>query len=104
VGSPDEVEHSREDLEAVDYVGIGPIRGTSTKADAGAAIGLDGFSRVLKLIGVPAVAIGGLGLGQVGDLIRAGAAGAAVVSAICGAEHADNAARALSEEISAARR
>jgi thiamine-phosphate pyrophosphorylase len=103
VGSPEEVERSQEDLAAVDYVGIGPIRGTSTKADAGAAIGVEGFSRVLDLVRVPAVAIGGLGEGQAGALVRAGAAGVAVVSAICGSEHPEHAARALSDEIAAAR-
>ncbi|MDX6806867.1 thiamine phosphate synthase [Terrihabitans rhizophilus] len=103
VGSSGEVEGSREDLRHVDYVGIGPIRGTSTKADAGAAIGVDGFQKVLSLVDRPAVAIGGLGLGSVGPVIRAGARGVAVVSAICGADDPETAARRIREEIAAAR-
>jgi thiamine-phosphate pyrophosphorylase len=103
VGSAAEVETSREDLRHVDYVGIGPVRGTSTKADAGSAIGVEGFRQVLALVDLPAVAIGGLGTGSTGPVIRAGASGVAVVSAICGADDPEAAARRLREEIAAAR-
>jgi thiamine-phosphate pyrophosphorylase len=104
IGSGDEIAASAADLPMVDYVGIGPVRGTSTKADAGSAIGVDGFSRVFAQVDRPAVAIGGLGLGTSGPLIGAGASGVAVVSAICGASDPAAAARALADEVAAARR
>ncbi|MGQ4275212.1 thiamine phosphate synthase [Terrihabitans sp. B22-R8] len=103
IGSPDEFEASRDDLPFVDYVGIGPVRGTSTKSDAGAAIGIDGFARVRKLVDRPVVAIGGLAQSQIGDLIAQGADGVAVVSAICGSADPQAAARDLRREIEAAR-
>ncbi len=103
VGSPAEFETSRPYLDAVDYLGIGPIRATATKSDAGQAIGIDGFSAVRALTSLPVVAIGGLGLGTVAPVIRAGAGGVAVVSAICGTDNPENASRDLLAEINAAR-
>jgi thiamine-phosphate pyrophosphorylase len=103
VGNPAEFEHSREDLSACDYLGVGPIRATGTKADAGAAIGVEGFAKVRALTDLPIVAIGGLALGDAAPLIRAGAQGIAVVSAICGADDVKAAAYGLLSEISSAR-
>lgn len=103
VGNPDEFEASRDHLHAVDYLGVGPIRGTSTKSDAGSAIGLEGLAAIRALTALPIVAIGGLGVGDVAPVVRAGAGGAAVVSAICGAADPAAAARELIAEIRAAR-
>jgi thiamine-phosphate pyrophosphorylase len=103
VGNPSEFEHSREDLAAVDYLGVGPIRATGTKADAGAAIGVEGFAKVRALTELPIVAIGGLAPGDAAPLIRAGAQGIAVVSAICGASDPKAAAYGLLSEINSAR-
>lgn len=84
VGSPAELGASRGELAAVDYLGTGPVRVTATKADAGAAIGVDGLSAVLALAGLPVVAIGGIDAVLAAEAVAAGAAGAAVVSAVCG--------------------
>ncbi|MBW8771862.1 MAG: thiamine phosphate synthase, partial [Gemmatimonadetes bacterium] len=43
-----------------DYVGIGPWRSTSTKPDAGPALGPAGVRRLLAMMKVPAVVIGGV--------------------------------------------
>lgn len=103
-GSPAELAASREQLAAVDYLGVGPIRGSATKLDAGKAIGVEGFAELRALTDLPLVAIGGLGAGQVCPLIQAGAQGVAVVSAICSAADPDQAAQQLVEEIASARR
>lgn len=84
VGSEAEFATSRADLDAVDYVGIGPVASTRTKDNAGQAIGVDGFAAVRRLIDKPAVAIGGVGAAHITDLAAVGADGIAVVSAICG--------------------
>lgn len=69
----------------VDYVGIGVIRPTATKPDHPPALGIDGFRALAASASVPAVAIGGVGIDDVVALRDAGAAGVAVVSALCAA-------------------
>ncbi len=102
VGSPEEFEASRDHLHAVDYLGVGPVEATSTKADAGNAIGVEGLARVRALTSLPVVAIGGIGTGNIAPVLRAGAGGVAVVSAICGADDPAEAARTLRAEIRSA--
>lgn len=79
----------------VDYIGVGPVRATASKADAAAPLGLEGLARIVRAAPVPAVAIGGVGLADVPALKRMGAAGLAVISAIAGAPDPEAAARAL---------
>ncbi len=103
VGSPDEFEASRDHLDAVDYLGVGPVRATSTKSNAGDSIGVQGLAAIRALTELPIVGIGGLGTRSVAPVIRAGAQGVAVVSAICGARDPAEAARELIAEIRSAR-
>ncbi|MFB7251774.1 bifunctional hydroxymethylpyrimidine kinase/phosphomethylpyrimidine kinase [Microbacterium sp. NPDC056234] len=67
----------------VDYLGVGVIRPTSTKPDHPPALGIDGFRMFAAASPLPCVAIGGVGLEDAADLRAAGAAGVAVVSALC---------------------
>jgi thiamine-phosphate pyrophosphorylase len=83
------------DAEVVDYVGLGPVFSTTTKADAAPPLGLDGFRAVGAMLPVPFVAIGGVDAANAGAIIAAGAAGIAVVSAICAAPDPRAAAAAL---------
>jgi thiamine-phosphate pyrophosphorylase len=77
-----------------DYWGIGPWRATSSKEDAGAGLGADGFSRLLRLAGSrPALAIGGVTPEDVPVILQAGGKGVAVVSGILEAEDVEAAAR-----------
>ena len=70
-----------------DYWGIGPWATTSTKGDAGAALGAAGFARIRAHAGLrPCIAIGGIRPDDVAAAIAAGAAGIAVVSGILDAE------------------
>lgn len=87
------------ETELVDYVGLGPVFATATKADAPAPLGLDQFSRLRSAIALPVVAIGGIGAAQAGDVITAGADGIAVVSAICAADDPKLASRHLLDGI-----
>jgi len=79
----------------VDYVGLGPVFSTATKADAAPPLGLDGFRSVGAMLPVPFVAIGGVDAANTGAIRAAGAAGVAVVSAICAAPDPKAAAAAL---------
>lgn len=82
VGNRDEAGLAR----AADYWGIGPWRATTTKPDAGAALGRDGFRELGALgQGVPCVAIGGIRPEDVPAVFEAGGTGVAVVSGILGA-------------------
>jgi len=93
-------EAARVDCALADYVGIGSVYPTATKPDAGPAIGVAGLQAVHKLLPLPAVAIGGIGLGNAAEVMAGSTVeGIAVVSAICGASDPEAAARGLRAEI-----
>lgn len=84
--SPETDQETRSAREqGADYLGIGPVFGTATKADAGDAIGLETISRRAKLAGIPVIGIGGITETNASQVINAGAVGVAVVSAIASA-------------------
>jgi len=87
----------------IDYVGIGPIFPTGTKADAAPPVGIAGFAALRRRLALPVVAIGGLTVANLSDLIAAGADGIAVVSAICTAADPAAAARALRQAVETGR-
>lgn len=91
------------DPRLVDYVGVGPVFATSTKPGHKAPVGLTGLARLVSAARLPAVAIGGLKAGHVGPVVKTGAAGLAVVSAICGEPDPQAAASELSQAIRRAR-
>lgn len=78
-----------------DYLGVGAVYATSSKADAGAPIGIAGLHRVLSAAPLPAAAIGGITLDSVAEVRAAGAAMAAVISAVSGAADPQAATQAL---------
>ncbi|KQQ65654.1 bifunctional hydroxymethylpyrimidine kinase/phosphomethylpyrimidine kinase [Microbacterium sp. Leaf320] len=69
----------------VDYLGVGVIRPTTTKPDHPPALGVEGFRALVETTVLPCVAIGGVGIDDTERLRSAGAAGLAVVSALCAA-------------------
>ncbi len=92
------------DPGVVDYVGTGAVYATATKADAGAAIGLDGLTALRRRLALPMVAIGGIGLSTAAAVAATGVEGIAVVSAICGAVDPEAAARDLRGAVDRGRR
>lgn len=85
VTNMEEVRKSRIDL--VDYVGAGPIYATETKPGK-EATGSDWLKKIKSLHpGLPIVAIGGIKPENAQNVLRAGADGLAVVSAIAKAEN-----------------
>lgn len=88
-----------EEVEAydVDYLGVGAIFATPTKPDAQARWGVSGIAEVRRRSRHCLVAIGGLDASNAADVVRAGADGIAVVSAICSAPDPFQAARTLTE-------
>lgn len=100
----DAAEAATVDAALVDYVGVGPVYGTGSKADAGPAIGLAGLTDMRGRLAMPMVAIGGIGADTAGEVMAAGVQGIAVVSAICSVADPEAAARDLRRRIEAARR
>lgn len=84
VNTAEQVEAAREHGAALDYLGVGPVWPTGSKADAAAALGLDGLATLAAASPWPCVAIGGVTAERAGQVRAAGAAGVAVISAICG--------------------
>jgi thiamine-phosphate pyrophosphorylase len=103
--SIDAVEQARAaDPEYLDYVAFGPFAATATKGDAGAPIGAAGLAAVRELTALPLVAIGGVNEANLGDAIRAGADGIAVVAAIMAATDPAATSRRLRNAVDAARK
>ncbi len=98
----EQLEEARN--QPVDYLAISPVFPTPTKTDTGPAWGLEGLARARQLTTLPLVAIGGLNEQNAVEVIRSGADGLAVVSAICAAPDPEQAARRLRSLIDEARR
>jgi len=90
--------------DGADYIGVGPIFSTATKTDTGAPLGLEGLIRIRKTIKIPIVAIGGLNHKNAKAVIKSGADGIAVVSAIVSARDPEKSAKQLKEIIIKAKR
>ncbi len=86
-----------------DYLGVSPIYLTPTKTELTEALGLEGLRRIRAVARHPLVAIGGINIHTAAEVIRAGADGVAVVSAICSAGDPAAVARDLTECIAGAR-
>jgi thiamine-phosphate pyrophosphorylase len=80
-----------------DYIGAGSVFPTKTKKDAGKAIGVSGLAEIVRAVSVPVVAIGAINRNNVLDVLKAGADGVAVISAIAAAPNPEDEARALLE-------
>jgi len=89
--------------QGANYVGVGPVFPTSSKADAQPPIGLEGVSAQAAAAGLPSVGIGGITSENAAAVIAAGAAGVAVISAILGADDPRLAAARLVEVVGRAK-
>jgi thiamine-phosphate pyrophosphorylase len=90
VGGVSELESGK----GADYWGVGPWHSTSTKADAGAPLGAEGFRAIVaRAGGIPCIAIGGVRPEDVAPVLGAGGVGVAVVSGIFGSADVEGAAR-----------
>jgi len=94
-----EQAQAAENLDA-DYLGVSPIFSTPTKTDTGEAWGIEGLTALRARSRHVLVAIGGINSSNAREVIRAGADGIAVVSAICAAPDPEAAARELRRLIS----
>jgi thiamine-phosphate pyrophosphorylase len=77
-----------------DYLGVGAIYPTGTKADI-EVVGLKLLKEIKRKVALPIVAIGGIDKDNIGEVMNAGANAAAVISAVLGAADIESAARRL---------
>ncbi len=89
--------------DGADYLGVGDIYGTTTKPDAGPPIGLEGLRRIVEAVTIPCVGIGGITPENAAAVVKAGAAGVAVVSAVMAAPDPEEATRRLRDAVLQAR-
>jgi thiamine-phosphate pyrophosphorylase len=87
-------------LDQLDYVAIGGVFVTQSKDNPDPPVGLDGFRTILRAVRVraphmPVTAIAGIDHGNAADVIRAGADGVAVISALSLAADPAKAAREM---------
>jgi len=69
-----------------DYIGFGPMFGTTTKDTGLSARGIDMLKQIRAAVKIPIVAIGGINEQNVQEVWQAGADSAAIISDILGAE------------------
>ena len=81
-------------VDGADYLGVGALLGTPTKADA-QLVSFDELRTICAAVEIPVVAIGGLNCDTIAQLAHTGIDGVAVVSAIFAADDCEAASRAL---------
>lgn len=91
--TPEEARQAEAD--GADYLGVGSVWATGSKADAGEPVGLEGLRAVVAATRLPVVAIGGVDAGRAREARAAGAAGVAVISAVMAAPDPARAVREL---------
>ncbi len=81
--------------QGADYLGVGPVFPTGSKADAAPPIGLTGLAEIVRAVDIPVVAIGGISQENLTDVLETGVSGVAVISAVVAASDITQAARNL---------
>ncbi|MDR2247136.1 MAG: thiamine phosphate synthase [Treponema sp.] len=88
-------EALRAQAEGADYLGVGPVYPTCSKADSGESIGLEGLAAIRAAVHIPVAAIGGINEANAAQVMEAAVAGIAVISGILSQPDIEAAARNL---------
>lgn len=91
-------EAVQAEKDGADYLGVGAVYSTQTKPDAGFT-GIEGLQQIARSVHLPIVGIGGIHENNAADVIRAGACGVAVVSAVMSAPDPKAAAAEIKKRI-----
>jgi thiamine-phosphate pyrophosphorylase len=85
--STHDIEQARDaERNGADYIGFGPMFGTTTKNTGYAARGVEMLGKIRAAVKLPIVAIGGINEQNVTQVWQAGADSAAIISDILGAD------------------
>ena len=99
-GSAATMEEAKKCLsDGADYVGFGPVYPTGSKDDAGPVSGIDTLKKIVETIPLPIIAIGGIDEENTPEVMKTGAHGIAVISAVCCEENPEGATKGLYEAI-----
>jgi len=85
VSTHNSAQFEKAAASSADYIAVGPVYDTSSKANPGQVVGVDFLRKVRGLTDKPIVAIGGITLDRAAEVIEAGADSIAVISGILGA-------------------
>ncbi len=95
--SPDQAKAAIE--AGADYIGVGPIFRTATKADVCDPVGLEYLDHVVNTCPLPFVAIGGIKEESISEVVNRGARTVCLVTEIVGADDISATVRRLSATI-----
>lgn len=95
-------EAARVWQSGVDYLGVGPIYGTRSKANPAPDMGLDTLRRICADSPIPVVAIGSITAERIAEVMACGVHGVAVISAVVAAADPELATRRCREALDAA--
>ena len=88
-------EALRAEQEGADFALFGPVYGTPSKAEYGPPQGVQALEAAARRVRIPVFAVGGVTAERVGELVSAGARGVGLISAVFGADDAQQAASAV---------
>ncbi len=80
-------------MTGIDYIGVGPIYGTRTKANPAPDMGLETLRRICEHSPIPGIAFGSITADRIAEVMATGAHGVAVASAVVSADDVETAAR-----------
>lgn len=82
-----------------DYVTLGPVYHTASKAPYGEPIGQKPLTEAAAHLKIPLYALGGINKERVGEVLEAGASGVALISAILAGKDTESRAREITDEL-----
>jgi thiamine-phosphate pyrophosphorylase len=95
-------EAVQAESQGADYIVLGPIYETPSKQMFGPPLGIHTLEKACKLVRIPIIGIGGVTAARAREMRRAGAFGAAVITAILGVADVESATRELIDAVTLA--
>ena len=92
-------EAMQAEAAGADYIVLGPIYETPSKQTFGPPLGIHTLEKACTLVRIPIIGIGGVTAARAREMRHAGAFGAAVITAILGADDVESATRALLDAV-----